>query len=323
MNALGKLIKGLLQFPISVLVYAYFVHKFRNVDFMHYRELADVRFCAPKFLGSVFLYGNYKAISKLTHRKFNFFRDYCEHGVCFSDAPESAKLLGYVDRRGIHRVYTFSQRRKKALETFLKTRKSKAEVIAVGPYILGVSHFLSEEKFNRLKEKFGKTLLVFPTHTIETNTDSYRVDRLNVSVEQKRKDFETVMVCMYWNDVLHQSRMIGYYERNGYVVVSAGHRNDPKFLNRLRDIILLADVVMLNSVGTNLGYSVALKKLVWFVERENIERQEGFANLCLQELAENVQRLNEKCVGLFPVGGECITAEQIDFVENYWGKNED
>lgn len=323
MNALGKIIRGLFQFPVSVVVYTYFVCKFRNVDFMHYRELADVRFRAPKFLTSVFLYGNYKAISRLTHRRFNFFRDYCEHGVCFSDNPESATLLGYVDRRGIRRVYTFSQRRKKALETFLETRKSKAEVIAIGPYILGVGPFLSAEKFNCRKKKFGKTLLVFPAHTIETNTDSYQADRLNALVEQKRGDFETVMVCMYWNDVLHQSQMIEYYEQNGYVVVSAGYRNDPKFLNRLRDIISLADVVMLDSVGTNLGYSVTLKKPVWFVERENKERHECFSSPCLQELAENVQRLNEECVGLFPVGGERITTEQLDFVESYWGKNED
>lgn len=290
---------------------------------MHYRELAEVRFCAPKFLNSVFLYGNYKAISKLTHRKFNFLSDYCEHGVCVSDNPESATLLGYVNRRGIRRVYTFSQRRKKALETFLKTRGSKAEVMAVGPYILGVEPFLSEERLGSLKKRFGKTLLVFPAHTIESNKDSYQADRLNALVEQKKSDFDTIMICMYWLDLLHQSRMIDYYEKKGYVVVSAGHCNDPKFLNRLRDIISLADVVMLDSVGTNLGYSVTLKKPVWFVERENKERHECFSSPCLQELAENVQRLNEKCVGLFPVGGERITTEQLDFVESYWGKNED
>ena len=304
--------------------YYYYTIKCRKVDYFHYDKLALPNYQAPEGFKSVFLYGQYKAVAKLRGRRFNFLTDYLEHGVCFSDNPESAPLMGYISRRGLKRVYTMSERRADVLRKYLKTNNLPAKVESVGAYIKGVSHFYSMEKLAHIKKELGRTLLIFPTHSIEKSAINRNVVKLCDEVEKIRSEYDTILCCVYWWDIISAKEEVNYYLERGYKVVTAGHRNDPKFLRRLKDIIWLGDVVILDSIGTNLGYAISMNRPLFFAPSGNrlYCGENDKTQLSVQEgLQQSVDNLNVKCAELFGNYPPEITKQQLEFVEEYWGSN--
>jgi hypothetical protein len=148
----------------------------KNIDFFDYAKLVRFDFSPPKFFNSVFLYGNYKAVAKAQNKHFNFLTDYLEHGVCFINTIESARLLGYVDRKFIKNIYTYGPIRQNLIQQYLQKHNLKRNVIEVGPYILGAKHFYKPDKLAALKNTYGKILLVYPQHSIETRVVHYELD---------------------------------------------------------------------------------------------------------------------------------------------------
>ena len=304
--------------------YLYHTIKCRKIDYFHYDKLALPNYQAPEGFKSVFLYGQYKAVAKLSGRRFNFLTDYLEHGVCFSDNPDSAPLMGYISRRGLKRVYTMGERRADVLRRYLNNNNLTADVASVGPYITGVPHFYSLEKLQALKNSLGRTLLIFPTHSIEKSAINRNVVKLCDEVDKIRAEYDTILCCVYWWDIISAKDEVNYYQERGYKVVTAGHRNDPKFLRRLKDIIWLSDIVVLDNIGTNLGYAITMNKPIFFAPSGNkLYCGNGDeSQLSVQEeLQQSVDNLNDRCAELFGHYPPMITKLQLDFVEEYWGSN--
>lgn len=182
-----------------------------------------------------------------------------EHGINLSQEGLFPEEIGTTALG----IITFSQFRKTMLESVWNK-----PIIMVGPYIAYVNSFYPESQLKEIHEKNGKTLLVMPTHSAAVIDTNYDVYEFISQIERVKSSFTTVVVCLYWKDILRG--IAQPYKEKGYKVVCAGYKTDYLFLNRLRTIIELSDAIMLNDVGTNLGYAMYLKKPC-YIFVQNIE----------------------------------------------------
>ena len=312
---MSDILKKIFQFIPSVITYRKESRRLSHVDFFDYNELIKGPFILPPFFNSVLLYGNNKAVESLTHSKFKLSADYLEHGVCFYETPESTMLMGYATRPGIKHIYTFSEHRKAIIEEFLRIKGLKKEVIAVGPYIAGADNFHSEEELSRIKRKYGKILLVYPSHSIDTSLAKYDEQSLIEEIRKHEDQFDSVFICLYWKDILNQSRLQHYLD-NGFTVVCNGLGSDPHFLSRQKDLISLADMVMTNGLGTHIGYAVYLNKPVYFFQQKHYytDGKGNVSNVPQLKIIENT------FINAFQNFSFEITPEQMQLVKEYWGK---
>jgi hypothetical protein len=290
----------------------------RNVDYFDYKTLANPKFITPKHFSAVFHYGNYKAVAKLKKSRFNFITEYLEHGISFFQHPEEVLNFGYVNRFCLKNIYTYGEKPKYMLESYFKIHKMKRNVIAVGPYIKGADFFKTKSELDILKRKYGKILLAFPSHSIENLYKKYNEDDLMREIMRIGQDFDTIFISLFWKDILDKQRILFYekYVSDKIKIVSAGHRGDPHFLARLKDLIWLSDITMSNDIGTHLGYSICMDKPHYLFNQEVI-----------YDISNNAYKIDDKkyiyetpfyeLFGHYPAH---ITPEQIDLVERYWGK---
>ena len=311
-----EIIKKLFQFIPSVVKYRREARRLSKVDYFNYEELLKGGYVHLKFFNIVCAYGNHKAVAKLIHRKFNFVFDYLEHGVCFYDTPESTMLMGYATRFGIKNIYTYSDHRKGLVEEFLESKGINKRVLAVGPYILGAENFHSKEELHNIKKQYGRILLVYPCHSIDTIKAVYDIAALIDEINRIRKDFDNVFVCLHWGDILNRERLLKYKD-SGFVIVSNGLGSDPSFLSRQKDIMMLSDMVMTNGLGTHIGYAVCLQRPVYFFQQDkSFTDGQGKA---LEENA-NVKNTEQQFMKAFKHYSFDITEEQIELVQKYWGR---
>lgn len=302
-------------FVVSLLKYLHFSRKCRNKDFFEYEALVRNDFTPPKFFNSVCLYGNFMAVANLRKRPFNFLTEYLEHGVCFINTPESARLLGYVDRKFVKTIYTYGPVRKRLIEEYLQKKKLKRNVVSIGPYIKGASNFYSANELKKIKSKYGKILLVYPQHSIEDIKVNYDFWNLVQEINKRKSDFDNVFVCLYWKDILLHPEYVDKYKSEGFVVVSNGHRSDPKFLSRQKDLIELSDMMLTNGLGTHIGYSVCLNKPVYFYH-QTVEITND------SSLSTNYQLTDIEALFVQRFGDYSfqIREDQRELVRQYWGE---
>ena len=135
------------------------------------------------------------------------------------------------------------------------------EFHAIGPMIHYAPPLLSVADAEVVRARFGRTLLVFPTHSthwVDTDVDQVAFFQ---QIERWAEGFQTVLICVYWKDVLRG--IAPAYRQAGWHCITAGHIYDPLFLSRLRTVIELADVTAANNLGTHLGYAVHFGKPCW------------------------------------------------------------
>lgn len=268
------------------------------------------------------LYGNNIAIKAAL--KNNYPKDLLiEHGYYFGDYV-LLKTLMYKN------VVTFSEKRVESINNFLQKngyKKKKITVITVGPYINYAEGLMTERQKAELKKNFGKILLVFPCHSIEGVIYEFNIKDFIDEIERIKMldNFNSVFICMYWKDIL-DNRYVEYYKERGYKIVTAGHRNDPYFLGRLKDIIDLSDVTMSNSLGTHIGYCLARNKPHYiynqepFIKGARVELEFRQRN---NDIYRNSLMLEKKeILDAFATYCNVITEKQVAVFEKYWGLNE-
>ncbi|MHC8949279.1 hypothetical protein [Sphingobacterium hungaricum] len=173
-----------------------------------------------------------------------------EHGFIFGSLVQRFHVESWTDT-----VVTFSDYRK----SFIKSKTQK-EVVCVGPYIhyANSNNILTDIEKKNLKNNLGKVLLIFPSHSIMNLDVKYDKDNFIDFIKAKSLDFDSVLVCLYWADILKGEDK--KFLDQGYKVVTAGHINDLYFLDRLKLFFELSDAVLSNSVGTHVGYSIFMNK---------------------------------------------------------------
>lgn len=181
-------------------------------------------------------YSSFKGVEKIA----------IEHGYYVGDFIYSDEIL-YTG------LITFSKERSQIINI-----KSKKKIgYEIGPYIYYAKSYYNDKEILELKEKLGKTLLVFPSHSLEC-VDICQSNFLLEKIEELKNEYETIMICMYYADI--QKGLNKLYENRGYKIVTAGHRYDIYFLSRLKSIIMLADYTISNIFGTHTIYSTFLNK---------------------------------------------------------------
>lgn len=190
---------------------------------------------------------------------------------------DSSKLINAVIRHGtnianiqlaevesshlVDTVITYSEYDKERTE-----RATSFKAIPIGPFIAYAQEYCTQEELLAERRKNGRTLLVFPEHGIEGLDIRYDMEAFCEEIDQVAKDFDTVMVCLYFHDV--QLRMDKLYKKRGYKVVCAGSGLDKYFLSRLRMIFQLSDAVIGNAYTTGLAYALYFDKPVYVFRQE-------------------------------------------------------
>lgn len=220
-----------------------------------------------------------------------------EHGVYFGD---------YVDTDltdpCLPGIVTFSDVRCEHI-----AKKTQRIAYPIGPYIHYADKCISDDEIRSLKQEFGKTLVVFPGHSIAESriAGSDGNTLLAVAADLCRQaEFDTVLVCLYYNDYAKLKNRIGIEQP--FRTVCMGNRYDSGFLPRLKTLISLADYTASDSVGTHVGYCVYMNKPHWVVP--------------LDDCDDNSRRLIEveEVRNAFSEYGGITDAQRL-VVDKYWG----
>lgn len=203
------------------------------------------------FYGSEsYKYGYYNEMLKYSGCKFSKFSllPGTEHGVRFGQAKW--KYNGANIAYACHSDNRVNE---------IREADDCMPVFVVGPYIHYAEPYYSKAREEELKKKLGRTLLVVLSHSYEgDSTRNAAGNCVETIYERYGADFDTVMVCVYWNDMKEPE--VEQFRERGAFLVSAGFREDPNFVRRLKTIISLSDYVVGNDIGTNLGYCMSMGK---------------------------------------------------------------
>lgn len=298
----------------------YEVYKRSKIDIFDYKALAQpLKFYPFVPIDENNLYGN-GAVIKKAFKNINLIETTIEHGLYLgSYVPKRHLLNSYKN------IITYSEYRKHFIEV-----KANQKILTIGPYITYADTLLSSKKISLIRQKFGRTLLVFPSHSIDSIHAEYDIDKFIGYIKEfsVQYSFDKVLICLYWKDIsLDKQRL---YVNAGFDIVTAGHIYDPYFLSRLKTIILLADATLTNSIGTHVGYAVSLDKptQIWnktFVSyhadpkneieaKKELEKRQG---LDLESYTDSVTHISS----LFSDFDGSISPSQRMCIEYYWGKS--
>lgn len=235
-----------------------------------------------------------------------------EHGVNFSNSvpPEGA-----VD--GLNGIITFNQRRVDILKEHYDVK-----IYKIGPYIHYCSPLFSDEIIAQEKQKNGKTLVVFPSHSIKGVHSNYDEQDLIAKIDyvKKKYNFDTVLLSFYFVDINSGAHIP--FEKHGYKIITPGHKNDKNYLRRLKYIISLADVTMSNEIGTILGYCIYLNKPHYLYVQEIKYTGDNVSNEFYDERLRTYKISEAEINSVFNYYSEEISEAQLNIYEKYWGATE-
>lgn len=263
------------------------------------------------------LYGNGSVI-KASFQHLDFSETTIEHGLYIGSLVPSRHL-----KSRFKNIITFSEYRKSFIST-----KTDQNIITIGPYIKYAEPLYSPEKIKSEKDNLGKTLVIFPSHSIDSVYANYDITEFIKYINNFKNEysFDSVLVCMYWKDIeLNNHKQ---YELSGFKIVTAGHFYDANFLSRLKAILLISDAVLTNSVGTHVGYSVSLGKpiQIWNGSKLNylpISGNEEKAHKelnqrCGDDLKTHLDDVENIKLKFHHFDGK-ISSTQLDCIQYYWG----
>lgn len=210
---------------------------------------ADIPFAPVERVIDNNLYGYVHQIKNFAGTKKDL-RGYIEHGLFWGG-------MVHQDEKNWHykRIYTLSNRRK---EDIAKKISGK-DIVTFGPYIHYATPLFTEEARKKLKKELGKVLLVFPSHSVKNVDAVFDLEQFIAEINLRKKGFDTVLISMYFIDAQNE-KLVAAYKKEGFKIVTSGHKFDNYFVARQRTIIELADMTMSNEVGTHVGYCIYLQK---------------------------------------------------------------
>ncbi|MDQ8004316.1 MAG: hypothetical protein REI64_05910 [Pedobacter sp.] len=262
------------------------------------------------------LFGHISVFKKYLGNKSNLLNIHVQHGVILGNLVQKIMKDSFATT-----IITYSKKRQDIIK--LQTGK---KVIAVGPYIQYSKSRLSPVEFKKLKETYGKTLLVFPAHSsvdrTKINFDQISlIDKINEIKE--RHAVKTVLINLFYSDCSKES--VAFYEENGFKVCSAGYWLSENFLPNLRTILELSDLTMSNRVGTHVGYAVSLGKPHYIFKQryhEDFIGKKGQEDLAQVNEHQELEQIDSDRIEFNFTSDEfIITKEQQDIVEEFWGSD--
>ncbi len=190
-------------------------------------------------------------------------------------------------------------------------------ILAIGPSILYARPVLSDSEIQNIKKELGKTLLIFPSHSLEEWVRDSDDDAFSKYVEDIKKQygFNTVLVSMYFVDIeKHEGEIV---TKDNYKVVSSGHRNSRDFLDIQRTLMELSDGVLAQGYTSGVAYAVSLNKPVG-VYREHAEFHKIGSPDEIFHMGDKTETYN-KFFDVFSDYNDTISDEQREYADYLWG----
>lgn len=251
-------------------------------------------------------YGHATALKKYAGIKNDYsLKAAIEHGPFFGDFIWPQDL-----QNPLPAIITFSKNRGKFLR-----KKTNKRISSIGPYIHYAQPSLTPKQFNKEKKRLGKNLLVFPVHSTSISPSDYDIENFCREIKRVAKNFDSVRVCLYWKDILHGKDE--YFKKQGFGCATAGHIFDPMFLPRLKSIIELSSATMSNAFGSQLGYSVFMKKPHYlFVQKIKFSGNNLDVKRALYAAKTKEYRDMEKAFSKY---SNNVTKKQYDLASSFFG----
>ncbi len=202
-----------------------------------------------------------------------------------------------------------SDERKRTLRDY-----TQKQVIPFGPIIAYSEPLLSDNIIKDIKNNLGKTLLIYPMHSIEDYHFQDTAASFISYVEdiKQRYSFDTVLVSMYFIDI--QRGLHIRYLQKGWQIVCAGNRLNYDFMDCQRTIMELADTIVCQGYSSALGYAGYLKKKIIYKDMPLVYRHGD----CIDEI-DMWGEYKEKIVALFSDYQDSLTDEQYSFLNYLYG----
>ena len=305
------------------------IEKRSKYSIFDYRHLAEDMELITKERGFNAFYGHDRIIKQYLHEPMESILEcVIEHGPGSLTPGFNKVEFDLNDGSGLP-VYVSSTNVQEILHRMFPAK----DIIPIGLFIQYAESILNENELYSLKKELGRVLLVFPYHSSRTIKTSFSIDDFLNEIEQRGRNFDTVLICLYWSDILKKRDEV--YLKKGYRIVSAGHIYDWNFLPRLRTIIELADMTMSNQIGTHVGYCICLNKphYIFRQEMEYYRDSEGMMDAKMLDAwnakyavsrddisACDLQRMRAYVYDIFGTYREYITEEEKAVVRKYWGE---
>lgn len=304
------------------------IKKRESLSIFKYKELAeDLDLITREKCSYNAFYGHDRIIKKLLGKSVKeILHCTIEHGP----GPAGNVIDKYevdIDNEVGEVFYTSSGNRAMLYRKYLPNKK----IESIGLFIQYVESMFEEKKLKKIKKKLGKVLLVFPYHSTHLIKSTYNMQEFIDKIEKVKKKYNTVLICMYWKDIL-----LGFeksFVKKGYRIVTAGHIYDYNFLRRLRSIISLSDMTMSNEIGSQVGYCVCLGKphylylqeVEHFSENKKMKNTESMGLVSADQLVVSFDRIYQQKVRSeaerrFGKFKEYLTEDDKDFVREHWGE---
>ena len=191
---------------------------------------------------------------------------------------------------------------------------SNKDIYAIGAPFFYAESLMNAEQIRAEKQRLGCNLLAFPMHSsvcCDTDFDPHKF--LSV-LEEEKKHFDTVRVCMYWKDILRGAHKV--YIDHGFECVCNGHINDINFLRRQKALFEIADATISNGIGSHVGYSVFMGKPHKLIDDSYEYKGGDGAQLTDMMTKDNFKRVEQ---AFLESDEYVITQSQRDIVEEFWG----
>lgn len=198
---------------------------------------------------------------------------------------------------------------------------------SVGPYIAYANHAYTKQKIIEEKKRLGKSLLVFPAHSLQGLDANYNFEDFINQIKSIGEDFDSIRICLFWKDILEGKYK--YYLDDDFELITGGNIYDPLFMSRLKTIIETSTVTMSNRLGTHLGYCVFMNKPHYLyssnvkiekskTDGEKISNHQYKFSRLFEESLGNDEHIME-LIQEFSVYRENISKKQHELINYYWG----
>lgn len=227
-----------------------------------------------------------------------------EHGLILYNSILSD--VRYTARMG---CATFGEFRKSIIQ-----KQYNIPVFCVGPYIHYADEFYGAQQANEYRNRFGKTLLVFPMHSIKETEISVNQENFLKKIKSIACDYNTVLVNTYWWNI--NDKLIKRLKSEGYRIISCGLREDEDFLSRLKSYLLMSDLVIGDGIGTHIGYAVQVGTPFSYVECDS-----KITSFECKQIEKNRSFMEENCsiIKKAFIGSESIGERERKICDYFWG----
>lgn len=193
-------------------------------------------------------------------------------------------------------------------------------VYCVGPYIRYAPPLLDPKRTKREKERLGRNLLAFPSHSYADQKVLFDKSSFADYIGQMGRDYDSIRICLHPRDV--QLGAASFYRDLGMECVTAGNIYDVNFLSRLRSIIDCSTMTVSNGIGTHAGYCLGLQKPHHFFVQQ-VDHTDGDSGV-LSVVAEGLRLspLFGRIIKLLSQRYETyddIPPEALEIADQIWG----